>query len=126
MTAAEQTRLTTVEEHVRGENARDLDAVMGTFSTGDPVSVMYNGIPTTGHAKIRRSYEIRLNALPDFRFVVKQRHLSPDSVIAEHVLHFTNNKGQPVEVPMCIVYCFDEAGKLSEERVYIDEARMLP
>ena len=27
---------------------------------------------------------------------------------------------------LCIVYCFDEAGKLSEERVYIDEARMLP
>ena len=48
MTAAEQTRLTTVEEHVRGENARDLDAVMGTFSNGDHVSVVYNGIPTTG------------------------------------------------------------------------------
>ena len=42
------------------------------------------------------------------------------------VLHFTNKKGQPVEVPMCIVYCFDETGKLSEERVYIDEARMMP
>ena len=57
---------------------------------------------------------------------VKQRHFSADSLIAEHVLHFTNKKGQPVEVPMCIVYCFDEAGKLSEERVYIDEARMMP
>jgi hypothetical protein len=31
-----------------------------------------------------------------------------------------------VEVPMCIVYYFDEAGKLNEERVYIDEARMMP
>jgi hypothetical protein len=47
-------------------------------------------------------------------------------VIAEHVLHFTNKQGRAVAVPMCIVYCFDEAGKLSEERVYIDEARMLP
>jgi len=34
-------------------------------------------------------YEIRLNALPDFRFEVKQRHFSVDS-LAEHVLHFTN------------------------------------
>ncbi len=126
MAVSEQARLATVEEHVRGENARDTDVVMGTFSDSDHASVVYNGIPTTGHAKIRRSYEIRLNALPDFRFEVKQRHVSADSVIAEHVLHFTNKKGQPVEVPMCIVYCFDEVGKLSEERVYIDEARMMP
>ncbi len=126
MAVSEQARLATVEEHVRGENARDMDVVMGTFSDSDHASVVYNGIPTTGHTKIRRSYEIRLNALPDFRLEVKQRHFSADSLIAEHVLHFTNKKGQPVEVPMCIVYCFDEAGKLSEERVYIDEARMMP
>ncbi|MBI3246383.1 MAG: nuclear transport factor 2 family protein [Deltaproteobacteria bacterium] len=126
MTASEQVRLATVEEHVRGENARDMDVVMSTFSDGTHTSVVYNGIPTTGHAKIRRSYEIRLNALPDFRFEVTQRHFTADSLIAEHVLHFTNKKGQPVGVPMCIVYCFDEAGKLSEERVYIDEARMIP
>ena len=126
MTAVEHARLATVEEHVRGENARDMDIVMGTFGTSDHVSVVYNGIPTTGHRKIRRSYEIRLNALPDFRFEVKQRHFSTNSLIAEHVLHFTNKQGQPVAVPMCIVYCFDEAGKLSEERVYIDEARMMP
>jgi hypothetical protein len=100
--------------------------VMATFSNSDNACVVYNGIPTTGHAKIRRSYEIRLNALPDFRFEVKQRHFSADCLIAEHVLHFTNQKGRPVEVPMCIVYCFDQAGKLSEERVYIDETRMVP
>ncbi len=126
MAISEQARLATVEEHVRGENAREMDAVMSTFSDSDMASVVYNGIPATGHAKIRRSYEIRLNTLPDFRFEVKQRHFSADSLIAEHVLHFTNQNGQPVEVPMCIVCCFDEAGKLSEERVYIDEARMMP
>ena len=126
MAVSEQVRLATVEEHVRGENARDMDAVMGTFSDSDNAAVVYNGIPTTGHRKIRRSYEIRLNALPDFRFEVKQRHFSADSLIAEHILHFTNKNGQPVEVPMCIIYCFDEAGKLSEERVYIDEARLTP
>ena len=74
MAVSEQARLATVEEHVRGENARDMDAVMRTFSDSDQASVVYNGIPTKGHAKIRRSYEIRLNALPDFRFEVKQRH----------------------------------------------------
>lgn len=126
MTASEQARLATVEEHVRAENARDMDAIMATFGEGDRTSVTYNGIPTIGYRKIRRSYEIRLNALPDFRFEVKQRHFSTDSLIAEHVLHFTSKEGQPVEVPMCIVYCFDEAGKLSEERIYINEAQMTP
>src|SRR5688572_5443496 len=100
MTAPEQARLATVEEHVRAENARDMDAVMGTFSDSAHASVVYNGTPTRGHAKIRRSYEIRLNALPDFRFEVKQRHVSADSVIAEQVLHFISKKGQPVAVPM--------------------------
>jgi predicted NBD/HSP70 family sugar kinase len=64
MAVAEQVRLATVEEHVRGENARDMDAVMRTFSDGEQASVVYNGIPIRGRAKIRRSYEIRLSALP--------------------------------------------------------------
>jgi len=57
---------------------------------------------------------------------VTQRHFSADSLIAEHILHFTNQKGQPVSVPICIVYCFDDAGKLSEKRIYIDETRLTP
>ena len=126
MAVSEQARLATVEEHVRGENARDMDAIMGTFSDSDNAAVVYNGIPTKGLRKIRRSYEIRLNALPDFRFEVKQRHFTDDSLIAEHLLCFTDKKGQPVEVPMCIIYCFDEAGKLSEERIYIDESKLVP
>jgi len=76
--------------------------------------------------QIRRSYEIRLNALPDFRFEVKQRHFTPDSLIAEHLLCFTNRQGQPVEVPLCMIYCFDEGGKLNEERIYINETRLVP
>jgi hypothetical protein len=126
MTASEATRLATVEEHVRAENVRDMDAVMATFTSGDEACVAYNGIPTTGHAKVRRSYEFRLNALPEFRFEVVERHFGTDALIAEHVLHFTNKAGEAVEVPMCIVYCFDELGKLREERVYIDESKMAP
>ncbi len=125
MAVSEQARLTTVEDHVRGENARDLDVIMDTFGDSDNVAVVYNGIPTTGHRKIRRSYDVRLNALPDFRFIVKQRHFTPESLIAEHLLCFTNPQGQPVEVPMCIIYCFNEAGKLSEERIYIDETKLV-
>jgi len=126
MAASEQARLATVEDHVRGENARDLDVIMSTFGDSETVAVVYNGIPTTGHRKIRRSYDVRLHALPDFRFEVKQRHFSADSLIAEHLLCFTNKQGQPVEVPMCIIYCFNETGKLSEERIYIDETKLVP
>jgi hypothetical protein len=56
---------------------------------------------------------------------VTQHHVNLDSIIAEHVLHCTNTQGQAVTVPMGIVYCFDEVGKLREERIDIDEARIL-
>lgn len=125
MAISEEARLAVVEDHVRGENAMDLDLIMGTFSDSDDVAVLYNGIPTTGLRKIRRSYEARLKALPGFWFEVKQRHFSNDSLIAEHLLCFTNKQGQTVEVPTCIVYCFNDLGKLSQERIYIDESKLV-
>ena len=125
MAVSQQARLKTVEDHVRGENALDMDLIMGTFGDNDDVAVVYNGIPTTGPRKIRLSYEARLKALPDFRFEVKQRHFSDDSLIAEHLLCFTNKQGQTVEVPTCIVYCFNDVGKLSQERIYIDETKLV-
>ena len=61
---------------------------MGTFSDNDAAAVVYNGIPTTGHRKIRRSYEVRLNALPDFRFEVthplQRRQLDRGACAALH------------------------------------------
>jgi hypothetical protein len=57
MPVSEQARLATVEEHVRGENARDMDAVMATISESDQASVVYNGIATKGRVKIRRGDE---------------------------------------------------------------------
>ena len=126
MAVSEQTRFATVEEHVRRENARDMDVVMRLSATATRLASCTMASLPRATPRFRRSYEIRLDALPDFRFEVKQRHFTADSLIAEHVLRFTNKNGLPVEVPMCIVYCFDEAGKLSEERVYIDEARMMP
>jgi hypothetical protein len=41
MAVSEQARLATVEDHVRGENARDLDVIMDTFSANDGVAVVY-------------------------------------------------------------------------------------
>ena len=62
MAVSEQVRLAIVEEHVRGENARDMDAVMRTFSDSDQASVVYNGIPTQGHAKF--AGPMRLDSTP--------------------------------------------------------------
>jgi len=93
MAASEAVRLATVEEHVRAENTRDLDAVMDTFTDSDGARLVYKGIPTQGHRKIRRSYEVGITALPAFQFEVVQRHFTPDSLIAEHVLHFTDEEG---------------------------------
>ena len=34
--------------------------------------------------------------------------------------------GRPVAFPMCVIYQFDEAGKLASERVYTDSGALLP
>ena len=123
MATSEKTRLATVQEHVRAENAHDVDAIMGTF--GHQSSITVNGLPFAGRDSIRTFYEDRLRTLPGFGFAVQQQHLSADSVIAEHTLSFLDNSGQRVEVPVCIVYCFDETGKLAGERIYFNDA-LLP
>jgi hypothetical protein len=46
-------------------------------------------------------------------------------VVAEHPLSFLDKSGQRVEVPVCIVYCFEESGKLAGERIYLNDA-LLP
>ena len=34
--------------------------------------------------------------------------------------------GRTVSFPMCVIYEFDEAGKLTSERAYADSAALLP
>ena len=55
------------------------------------------------------------------------------SMIVEYALRATIEidlpdapRGRSVAIPMCVLYEFDEAGKLTSERVYTDTAALLP
>ena len=56
-----------------------------------------------------------------------------DCVIVEYIVRGTVEValrdapvGRPVAFPMCVIYQFDEAGKLASERVYTDSGALLP
>lgn len=60
-------------------------------------------------------------------------HYTFDAVIVEYVMRGTvavTLGGAPAERPMtcnsCGVYCFDEEGKLTSERIYLDTGNLLP
>lgn len=60
-------------------------------------------------------------------------HYTFDIVIVEYAMHGTvavplgeAAAGRPVKFNACGVYCFDERGKLTSERIYLDTGNLLP
>jgi len=60
-------------------------------------------------------------------------HYMFDAVIVEYEMRGavavalgTAAAGRPVTLNVCGVYCFDEEGKLSSERIYFDTGKLLP
>ena len=130
-----EARLKLVDEHMRAENAHDVDGVMQTFGK-DPIFVL-NGDTLTGPESIRAMYEDfgfgGRGGFANIHVEVKQRHISDNAVILEATLsgEHTNTwqgipaTGRKVEVPLCAVFPFDAEGKLAGERVYLDGALLL-
>lgn len=130
-----EARLKLVEEHMRAENAHDVDGVMRTFGK-DPTFVL-NGDTLTGPESIRAMYEDfgfgGRGGFANIHVEEKQRYISDNAVILEATLggEHTNTwqgipaTGRKVEVPLCAVFPFDEEGKLAGERVYLDGALLL-
>lgn len=122
-----------VREHIRLENAHELDAVMETFGS----SARYDDEPWdehhTGRAAVRSFYEGLLGALPDLEIVVRAEHKGEDAVVVECVIRGTHGgawrdlpaTGRPIEFPLCGVYTFDESSRLAGERIYYDRATVL-
>ena len=128
-------RLQLVEEHIRAENAHDLDAIMQTF--GKHPTFVLNGNTFTGQESVRAMYEdfgfgVR-GGFANLHVEIQRRHMSDDAVILEATLsreHANTWQGIPAtrrkfELPVCAVFPFDEEGKLAGERVYLDAALLL-
>lgn len=119
-----------VEEHVRCENAHDLDGVIATFGQSaryhdEPWSQRWEGID-----QVRQFYSQLMAALPDLSIEIVRRHVSDETIVLEVVIRGTHlggwrglpATGRRVEIPLCGVYTFTPDDRLEGERIYYDRA----
>jgi steroid delta-isomerase-like uncharacterized protein len=122
-----------VEQHVRLENAHDLEGVLGTF--GD--AAQYDDEAWSEHYRgrdgVRNFYAQLMAALPDLKIEILRRHATDDAIVLEVMIRGTQlgswrglpATGRPVEIPLCGVYTFDDQDHLAGERIYYDRATVL-
>jgi steroid delta-isomerase-like uncharacterized protein len=127
------TRLAIVEQHIRFENAHDLEGVLGTF--GD--SARYDDEAWSEHHEgrdgVRLFYEQLMKALPDLVIDVQHRHVTDDAIVLEVMIRGTQlgswrglpATGRRVDLPLCAVYTFDLDDRLAGEKIYYDRGTVL-
>jgi steroid delta-isomerase-like uncharacterized protein len=126
-------RVALVEQHIRLENAHDLEGVLGTFGDTARYEDEAWGEKYQGREGVRLFYEQLMRALPDLEIDVQRRHVTDDAILVEVVIRGTHlgswrdlpATGRRVEVPLCGVYTFDDGDRLAGERIYYDRATVL-
>ena len=131
----QQTRSKMLEEHLRAENAHDVNAIMDTFSQSAKFTL--NGNTYSGHNLIRVAHErfgfSEGGSFSDLRVEENRRYTSDDAIILEQTVSGKHTgtwdgikaTGRPIKVPICTVYTFDDESKLVGENVYFDSALLL-
>lgn len=126
-------RIAMVEQHIRFENAHDLDGVLSTFGE----IAQYDDEPWGEHYEgadgVRQYYEQLMRAVPDLEIEVRHRHVTDDAVVLEVTIRGTQlgqwrglpATGRRVEIPLCGVYTFNADDRLAGERIYYDRGTVL-
>ena len=118
--------MTTVEAHMRLENAHDFPACIETFSRAR-YDVLALGDVYDGSDRVHDFLADNLRGFPDFEFVPVRISPSTDCVVVEGRFTGTHGgtwnglpaTGRPVDFPMCLVFDF-EGEKMVGERLYFD------
>jgi steroid delta-isomerase-like uncharacterized protein len=130
-----EARVKLVDEHIRAENAHDVDGIMKTFGK-DPTFVL-KGDTFTGHEGIRALYQGfgfgGGGGFSQLHVAIDRRHVTDDVVILEVTLtgeHSNTWQGIPAtgrkfKIPVCAVIPFDQDSMMAGERVYLDGALLL-
>ena len=129
----DRARSAIVDEHIRCENAHDVDATMATFGTDARYDDEPWGDHRVGRDGVRSYYTELLQALPDLAIETKQRHVASACVVVEVVIRGTHlgawrglpATGRRIEFPLCGVFAFDANDKLAGERIYYDRGSVL-
>lgn len=123
-------RLAQVEEHVRCENAHDLDGVLATFGEVARYDDEPWGEHHDGREGVRNFYSRMMAALPDLSIEIVRRHVTEEAVVLEVMIRGTHlggwrglpATGRKIEFPLCGVFTFSEDDRLAGERIYYDRA----
>ena len=126
-------RIAIVEEHIRLENAHDLDGVIHTFGGTARYDDEPWGEHYAGRDGVRQFYQQLMKALPDLRIEVERRYVAEDAVLIEVTIRGTHlggwrglpATGRRVEFPLCGVYTFDSEDRLAGEKIYYDRGTVL-
>jgi steroid delta-isomerase-like uncharacterized protein len=126
-------RVALVEQHVRLENAHDLEGLLQTFGSNARYDDEAWGEHYEGGDGVRQFYEQLMKALPDLEIEVLRRHVTDDAVLLEVMIRGTQlgewrglpGTGRRVEIPLCGVYTFDSEDRLAGEKIYYDRATVL-
>jgi steroid delta-isomerase-like uncharacterized protein len=126
-------RVALVEEHIRRENAHDLEGVLQTFGDVARYEDEAWGERHEGRSGVRAFYEQLMRALPDLEIKVQQRHVTDDAIVVEVIIRGTHlgawrglpPTGRRVDFPLCGVYTFDQDDRLAGERIYYDRGVVL-
>ena len=129
----ELARIALVEEHIRLENAHDLEGVLRTFGYEARYEDEAWGEQYQGREGVRQFYQQMMAALPDLEIEVQRRHVTEDAIVMEVVIRGTHGgawrglpaTGRRVEFPLCGVYTFDSEDRLAGERIYYDRGTVL-
>jgi len=124
-----------LEKHLNAENTHDLGGIMETF--GKNSALILNGIRFDTPEEIRKLHQElgfgEAGAFSNLKVHIRNRHVTPESVILEQTLSGTHTgtwsgispTGKAFSVAVCTIYIFDGEGKLAEERVYFDQNLLL-
>jgi steroid delta-isomerase-like uncharacterized protein len=126
-------RIALVEQHIRLENAHDLEGVLGTFGEKAHYDDEPWGEHYDGRSGVRRFYELLMKALPDLEIDVQRRYVCDEAIIVEVIIRGTHlggwrglpATGRRVEFPLCGLYTFDTDDRLAAEKIYYDRGTVL-
>jgi steroid delta-isomerase-like uncharacterized protein len=129
----ESARIALVEQHIRLENAHDLEGVLRTFGETARYDDEAWGEHHRGLIGVRQFYEQLMKALPDLEIDVQRRHVTDDAILVEVVIRGTHlggwrglpATGRRIEFPLCGVYTFDADDRLAGEKIYYDRGTVL-
>jgi len=121
--------------HLGPEIAGNVPAITDSYATGGHLNfngVLYDTPETLSSFHRNFGFDGR-GMISDIGGDLVHIHYTFDAVTVEYVMRggVAVTLGgapaqRPVTFPVCGVYCFDEKGKLTSERIYLDTGNLLP